>query len=714
MEAAEDFGPWLARQLRNAKKSQTELAVELGMTRAAVSAWIVGRSVPRDETIRRIAQVLQTDLETIHSRSSDAQAGLPVTWYHRPAPADGGREYGNAAAFAFHADVSVLAREATQNSLDERLDSAEPVRVRYTLHELTGEALAGFREAIDWEHLLPHYEALTADDSKQGKVSRTIAAGLRDMYRHDRLVLLRVDDYNAAGLTGDDYGNGRFAAVVRRQLDSHKRGTGAGGSYGLGKATLWATSRLGLVLINSTLSEPHEGRTERRLIGRLDLPWRDVDGVAFAGPAWFGRADPDAANSDVARSWWSDEETVARLHLTRDSSAAGTSFLIVGAHDVASLVPASDTTDEASGEDDESVHRMHARLVEALGRNFWAAMTGGGAHKPHLEASVRTYRNGEVLIAEERVDPSVTQPSRTRALRAFLEGDTVARLTAPGQVARATVPLNVPLRGGPARGGVAHEAVLLVTSAEDADGDYNRLVSMRGTRMTVKDSAVTFLPVGTNPFQAILLTGQAAGQDAPGADAAEEYLRASEPPSHNKWGQTEELRLAYSPSAYRRIHSLTTNANNAVRELVAVSRAKTRKSGEAAIAGRLTVGGGPKKRGRAGGPTTLPELDNVDARIDETGAWSVTVDLRMSSTVDTDRPVTPVAKFDVRSGPRPSAPWKELVAISGCQVVDGALLLTPGNRKAVFQGITDVSRHPVRAQLTGLVVELRTGKGEQV
>ncbi|MEU9081190.1 helix-turn-helix transcriptional regulator [Streptomyces sp. NPDC048357] len=712
MKAAEDFGPWLARQLKNARKSQTDLAEELGMTRAAVSAWIVGRSVPRDETIRRIAEVLNTDLETIHTRSTDAQVGLPVSWYHRPAHPDGGREYGNAAAFAFEADVSILAREATQNSLDARLDPAEPVRVRHTLHELTGEALARFREAVDWEQLLPHYEALTADHGKQGKVSRTITAGLHDMYQRDRLVLLRVDDYNATGLTGGDYDNGLFAAVVRRQLDSHKKDLGAGGSYGLGKATLWATSRLGLVLINSTLSEPHEGRTERRLIGRLDLPWREVDGREFAGPAWFGRPDPDARSTDVARSWWADEETVERLHLTRESAAPGTSFLIVGAHDVASLAPVTGTGDEETTEDDNSIHRMHARLVDALGRNFWAAMTGSDGHKPHLEASVRSYRNGEVLIAEEHVDPAVTQPSRTRALRAFLEGDTVDRLTAPGQVARATVQLNVPLHGGEVRGGVPHEAVLLVTQAEDADGRPNRLVSMRGNRMTVKDSAVTNVPIGTNPFQAVLLTGRAAGQEAPGAEEAEEFLRASEPPEHNKWSQTEELRLSYSPSAHRRIAALTTTANNAVRDLVAVPRAKRRSGGEAKIASRLKVGGGTKKA-RATGAAILPELDNVDALVDETGAWSVTVDLVVSASIDTDRPITPVAKFDVRSGPRPAAPWKDLVAVSGCEVVDGALRLSPGSRKAVFRGVTDVSRHPVRAQLSGLIVELRSGKGEQ-
>ncbi|MER5614292.1 helix-turn-helix transcriptional regulator [Streptomyces sp. NPDC002215] len=699
-----DFGPWLARQLKQSHMSQAELAQRVGLTRAAVSAWITGRATPREETIAKIAEALDTDLGTIHTRTADTLAGLPVSWSHRPGYADGGRDFGNAAAFAFEADVEVLAREATQNSLDERLDLNQPVRVRYTLHELTGEALARFRDEIRWDDLLPHYEAAAAQDQKVGRV---IAAGLRDMYERDRLVLLRVDDYNASGLTGDDYETGRFAAVVRRQLDSHKSVSGAGGSYGLGKATLWATSRLGLVLMNSTLSEPHEGRTERRLIGRLDLPWREVDGKPWAGPAWFGRPDPDAKDADVTRSWWADEESVERLHLTRESAEPGTSFLVVGAHDVASLVEGTERNDDV--EDDDSVHRMHHRLLEALGRNFWAAMTGGGTQRPLLEASVRTLRNGAEIFPETRVDPRVTQPSRTRALQAFLDGTTVERLTESGQVAMATVPLVVPGRAGHGNGG-EHQAVLLVTEADDRDdGKPNRVTTMRGNRMTVKAGWVPGLPVGTNPFQAVLLAGKAAGDDAPFADEAEAFLRASEPPEHDKWGQTEELRMLYSPSAYRRIAALTNQTNKAVRDLVALPK-KKRNGGSERLRKSLAVGGRKSARPTtAAGPPTLEELD---ARIDDDGAWCVTAEVRIPAGGDSWRPA-PVAKLDVRSGPRPVLAWSELVAVHNCEVVDGAIHFAPGARSATFRGTTDVSTHPVRAAYSGLVVELRTDKGGQ-
>ncbi|WP_435280775.1 helix-turn-helix domain-containing protein [Streptomyces koelreuteriae] len=714
MEAGEEFGPWLARQLKLANKTQAELAEELGLTRAAVSAWITKRSVPRPTVMGEIAEALGTDLGTVHTRTTDTLAGLPVTWYHRPGYQDGGRDGGNAAAFAFDADVQVLARETCQNSLDERLvKNGRPVRVRYTIHELTGEALEAFRAAILWDDLQPHYQAVSESASDQ-KVGRVVDAGVRDMFEKGRLVLLRIDDYNASGLTGDDYDDGKFAAVVRRQLESLKSGRGAGGSYGLGKATLWAASALGMVLINSTLSDPHEGRTERRVIGRLELPWRSVDGSPYAGPAWLGRPDPETPGAEVVRSWWADEETTERLHLTRDSEEPGTSFLIVGAHDVASLEQAeSDSADDEDekGSDDgtRDIRAMHRRLVEALGRDFWAAMTGGGSRLPLLETSVRTLRNGEVVIEEEKVDPSEKQPSRTRALRAFFEGTTVDRLTEAGQVALRTVPLRLPLSGG-ARGTLGiHPGVLLVTAAEDDDGVPNQVHSLRGSRMTIKKSGVSGLPLGVNPFQAVLLVGRAAGESAPFAEEAEEFLRAAEPPEHDRWGQTEELTLRWSHTAHHRISRLTTEVNTAVKGLVV--RPRSAGSQESAkLRKKLTVprkGAAPK---RGSGPA-LPELDGLDAEIGAGGEWRITAEVKLPR-VDELPAMTPVVLLDVRSGSRPRLDWAELVAVEGCEVVDGVLRFTPRARRAVFRGSTDATSHPVRTELTRLALELRAGTGE--
>ncbi|MFJ6788817.1 sigma-70 family RNA polymerase sigma factor [Streptomyces angustmyceticus] len=707
---ATEFGGWLTERMQGNGTDAQELAHRLGVTRALVDAWLDGRSVPRPDLLAGVREIFGGGDTTgsdagVGPERQDVPAEETVGWYHRPGHDDGGREFGNAAAFAFEADLEVLAREATQNSLDERDRRNDgPVRVRYTLHELSGDALARFRAAIHWGDLHPHYEAAAAQDQKVGRVIR---AGLREMFERDRLVLLRVDDYNANGLTGDDYEDGRFAAVVRRQLDSRKSDAAAGGSYGLGKATLWATSRLGLVLMNSTLSEPHEGHTRRRLIGRLDLPWREVDGRRFAGPAWLGRPDAEADNAEVVRSWWADEDTVESLHLTRESEEPGTSFLIVGAHDVASLAETGQGQEGDIGDDEDSLERMHQRLVGALGRNFWAAMTAGGDRRPLLEASVRTLRNGVEHLAEERVDPQVHQPARSRALQAFLSGTTVDRLTEAGQVALTTVPLKVPDRDGPTGTGGEHRAVLLVTEATDADGRINRVTAMRGNRMTVKTSWVPGLPVGTNPFQAVLLAGRAAGDDAPFAAEAEEFLRSSEPPEHNKWGQTEELRMRYSPSAHRRIAALTSETNRAVHELVALPKEK-KPSGAGRVSKRLKISGRPA--GRPRGTVLPPKLDDLEAVIDPSGAWRITAEVKVPHGTEPWR-MSPVAKLEVRSGPRPVVAWAELVAVRNCELHDGVLHFPAGNGRAVFRGVTDVSTHPVRAALTGLVVELQESKG---
>ncbi|MGW2509469.1 helix-turn-helix domain-containing protein [Streptomyces scopuliridis] len=709
-ETGTEFGRWLAERMQENGTDESELAHRLRVSRALIEAWLDGRSDPRPDHLTKVREILGVQSEigrgsAVGPEQKIEPAETPAVWYHRPGHDDGGREFGNAAAFAFEADLEILAREATQNSLDERdWRSDRPVKVRYTLHELSGDALGRFRAAIHWDGLRPHYEAAASQDQKVGRV---ISAGLREMAERDRLVLLRVDDYNASGLTGDDYEDGRFAAVVRRQLDSRKSNVAAGGSYGLGKATLWSTSRLGLVLMNSTLSEPHEGHTRRRLIGRLDLPWREVDGKRFAGPAWLGRPDAESDNAEVVRSWWADEDTVENLYLTRESDEPGTSFLIVGAHDVAGL--AGDGQDQESDlGDDDSLERMHQRLVHALGRNFWAAMTAGGDRRPLLEASVRTLRNGVEILEEEQVDPHAHQPARSRALHAFLSGTTVDRLTEAGQVALLTVPLKVPERDNLAGTAGEHRAVLLVTEATDQDGRINQVTAMRGNRMTVKTSWVPGLPLGTNPFQAVLLVGLAAGEDAPFAAEAEEFLRSSEPPEHNKWGQTEELRMRYSPSAHRRIATLTTDTNKAVHSLVAIPKEK-KQSGTSKVSKRFKISGKPA--GKVRGTVAPPKLDDLDAVVDVSGAWQVTAEVKVSPGGDHWR-MSPVAKLDVRSGTRPVVKWAELVAVSNCEVSDGVLLFPPGVRRASFRGVTDVSTHPVRAALTGLVVELQESKGD--
>ncbi|MFJ4104971.1 helix-turn-helix domain-containing protein [Amycolatopsis japonica] len=690
-QQAEDFGPWLGRQLRRASKSQAELAQHLDLTRAAVSAWITGRAEPREEVKRRIAEFLGIDVAALHNRTADVVARLPLAWHHRPAHADGGREYGNAAAFAFNADLAVLAREATQNSLDERHDPTKPVRVHYTLHELSGAHLDSFLDALLWDKLRPHYDKAA---SAEQKVSRSLRAALDDLDRTRSLLLLRVDDYNAAGLTGPEYSDGRFAAVVRRQLDSHKQaGKRAGGSYGLGKVTLWATSRFGLVMMNSTLSVPHEGRTERRVIGRLDLPWRSLDETAYAGPAWFGEPDTTPSHKGVSRSWWADEETVQGLHLERSNTDAGTSFLIVGAHD-------------ASG-DAESLEEMHEKLVRSLADGFWAAMIGGDRAGALLEARVTTLRNGRVLVPEQQVNPHVHHPALSRALKAYLDNETVTERTAGDQVASVEVPLFVTPLKGESRSqskGAEHSAVLLLTRAEGEERT-NRVVCMRGNRMTIMDRRPRDLPLGTDAFQAVLLAGHATENEGEDVDLAEQFLRASEPPEHHKWDRTEELTSLYQRGALSRIKEFLEEIDKAVRDLVG-RREVGHRAGPSVLKELLKLDGAAGGRRAQGVPT----VRSINAQLDDSGAWHVNIDLKLPKAEDPWL-LTPVAKFDVRSGGRPAVEWSLLTAADNCEVEHGNLVIPAGTRSASFIGVTDPTSHPVRSDLSRLVVDIQKTRG---
>ncbi|WIV60604.1 helix-turn-helix transcriptional regulator [Amycolatopsis nalaikhensis] len=691
-QSEHEFGPWLARQLRRAGLTQAELAERLDLTRAAVSAWITGRAQPREETKRAIAEVFGADPAAVYNRTGDLTPTLPRQWYHRPAHADGGREYGNAAAFAFDADLSVLAKEATQNSLDERFDRKHAVRVRYIVHELTGERLDAFLQSIQWDQLQPHYEQAAGTSQK---VSKSLRSALEDLASTKTLRLLRVDDYNASGLIGPEYSDGQFAAVVRRQLDSFKQqASRAGGSYGLGKATLWATSRFGLVLINSTLSRPFEGRTARRVIGRLDLPWHTVDERAFAGPSWFGELDTEPDHEGIARSWWADEETVRDLHLDRPNDDPGTSFLVVGAHD-------------ASGAAD-TLAEMHDKLVRSLAKDFWAAMVSGGGRQPMLEASVTALRNGQTVIPEKRVDPHEHHPALSHALQAYLDGETVDVLTEGAQVAQARVPLTVvPRRTESRRKGTEteHEAVLLVTPADETDPQPNQVVLMRGNRMTVREYRPRELPLGAMTFQAVLLAGYATGGTGEEVELAEQFLRASEPPEHNRWGKTEELTATYARGALSRLTDFHRAIDEAVRRLVGRSQSKS-DSGPAVLRELLRFDS-PTAGLRRNQP--VPTVRTVNATIGDDGAWNVSVSLKLPD-IEDPWSLTPVAKFDVRSGSRPDVPWR-LVSAENCRIEGGSLVIEPGVRTASFTAITDPSRHPVPSRLSRLVVDVQRTRG---
>ncbi|MEY9888438.1 transcriptional regulator with XRE-family HTH domain [Catenulispora sp. MAP5-51] len=699
----DEFGAWLGRQLRRKGMSQADLADELGVTRAAVSAWVTGRAEPRPDKMRALAAVFEVEPSAVFNMEEEPTPLSELAWYHRPAHADGGRELGNPAAFAFEASLATLARETAQNSLDEQVDGTQPVRLRYVIHEISGERLIRFRRALRWDTLDDHYETASRSDNKVG---RALAEALRGMRESGRLLLLRVDDYNASGLTGDDFEDGRFAAVVRRQLDSRKVTESAGGSFGLGKATLWATSRLGLVLINSTLSVPHQGRRERRVVGRLELPWRRLhDGTAYAGPAWLG--EPDPTMGDVTRSWWADEQTVTELYLDREGADPGTSFLIVGVDDA--ILSTSEPTNGEDPESDQSrravLRAIHEELRDRIASNFWAAMVSGKRAPALLEASVTTLRDGAVVVAEERVNPHVAEPARARALKAFYDGETSHEIGSPEDVAQTTVQLTVSARKDAVAGDrnpLPHEAILLVTPSSAEEAGRDRVACMRGNRMVVTDRLIGDSR-GINHYTGVLLSGEATLADTVDARAADAFLRTAEPPEHDAWKKTGDLTTTYARGA-------ATNLASFLRGITPAFQSLTR-------AQELPAEDGPPLLNellrldtpKAPSSPQYPTVKRVSGGVDGGGAWNIEVEIKLPKS-DTPWIVSPVLKFVTRSGPDLTADWHQLEPALNCVLTEDGDLRCGNGAIAVFRGISEVTSHPVNAHLTVATVELNRAK----
>ncbi|MGW8765004.1 helix-turn-helix transcriptional regulator [Streptomyces sp. NPDC055815] len=687
---SQDFADWLSDVLRQREMPQKELAQLVGVTPAAVNAWARGRAVPRYEKIQAVASALGVAVEDAVSRRPPESDRADLSWVFQRAPEDGSRSGGNAAAYAFSADLEVLAREATQNSLDERFDETRPVTTRLVLHELTGDHLERFLDALQWEAIERHLRSAADPGQKAGRV---LTDGLNEFERTGRLVLLRIDDFNARGLTGPEYGDGRFARVVRRTLDSGKEGS-QGGSYGLGKAALWSASRFGLVLVNSTLSEQQAGRHERRMAGRLELPWHALDGEEYAGPAWFGA--PDKERGNAARSWWSDRATAESLHLERGDSDPGTSFLVVGAYD-------------GSG-DAEDVEEMHEKLALGVARNFWASMVGGERSGPLLRTTVASWRNGRVAKAEESIDPHRYEPARSRAVKAFLDGRTSSELTSREDVLQTSVPLVLPARKEPVGPGAApksHDAVLLVTPTPEDEEKPDHISYMRATRMVVRSKRVGDLPLGHRSFQAVLLAGLATGSRTPDAFAAEQLLRAAEPPDHNDWCGTEDLTATYVRGARQCVLNFKKAAEQAVRDLLRGQEEESDPDEGPQVLRELLTFESPKKARTQ----SYPVVHAVEGEVLPSGAWCVRVTVKLPEK-DGAWILAPVARFVVRSGGGLPVAWAgALVPERDCELTrSGNLRFREGTRRGVFKALTDVSSHPVAAEMSCIEIDVPRAK----
>jgi RNA polymerase primary sigma factor len=617
-----------------------------------------------------------------------------TTWGFREAPEDGGRDYGNANVWSLDPGLDVLVREVLQNAKDATASVDKKVEVVFRVIRLSGVDFSAFRDSLKWDDLREHLSASAENKQKLGTLLRD---GLKRVDEDDQLLLLLIEDNGTVGLTGPEKESGNFTALCRNNLDSNKEGAGAGGAFGLGKAVLWRASRLSTVLFCSHLAKPEEGRTQNRVFGRCELAWHEVNGDRFAGPGWFGRAEDEG----TAASYWGNETLARDLFLNREGT--GTTACVVGFHD-------------ASADADRDPVELARELVRAAAVSFFPALVADKLGvRVEVYDSGQDYRDRDPAFAQT-VNPESFVPAAVRMLKAYQEDRTVRLLgDQKDDVAAREVVLTVPKRiTEPKHAEQEHKAVLLLTPADDeADSDEsekrNHLAMFRGHGMVVQLKSLAGTCLGARPFHALLLCGRAsefvapdmARSNAPADQAAEMFLRTAEPPSHNQWAATPDLKAVYARGCIARLKAFLDAASDAVRELVRPVPKDTG-DGPNALKELFRIGAepAPTERPRVVEQTGTVEGEGHDAR------WRVAARVRMKAR-RTPMKLTPAVYFLAETGVGTPVDWASLKADKNCESSGLSLIVPPGTREVRFSGLTDPRSHPIPAVDSCIEVDIK-------
>lgn len=520
-----------------------------------------------------------------------------VHWVFDELPPSGARRGGDPSEHAFKHDVETLVREVVQNANDQALGFPA---LSFRVHELRGEALQRFYDAIDWFTLSPHLRAAAA-----ARGGRALAGYLRVLDTSGKLLLLQIEDRNTVGLIGDESeGDSHFRALCKDTLYSHKQHEGAGGSYGLGKSVLWSFSGLSTVLFNSVLFEDPPGHESPRLIGRVELPSHQVTSGGKAAPGWytgsgwFGRVREGERGRRAESLWGSAAALLAAgLHLDR-APRSGTTISIVGFRD-----PASDA--------DDGAEPLGQRIRQAATRFFWPAMC---METRRLRVAV-SHDQGESVIVPD--DDELIAPF-LECYRSRAEAGDV--LTEPGDLVLRTIALELPdERDGGERPAGPTEVDLVVRLSEERGAHplAGRVAMFRGPGMVVRYWDRSALALGMRPFHAVLICGQARNPINP-SDAdlyVERFLRAAEPPGHDDWESTPALKQQYKRGYARAIQRMKDQVTEALRALL-VARPSVGSRGPDRLQRRFPIG----TRGGRGTEPSAFHFTRLSARF-EADRW---------------------------------------------------------------------------------------------
>lgn len=519
------------------------------------------------------------------TRQGESSEASPAQWYFFSGGPGTPRYGDDPTKHAVDHDTESFVREVLQNANDQGLDGSEPVEVTFRFTSLRGDERRSFLRNLGWDGGLSSRIETVADGS-HGRGYERLMNRLADT--ESELRLLTIEDRNTTGLTGDWEDDSNYAALVRDELYSSKQEDTAGGSYGLGKSVLWTFSSASTVVFNShPVTHVSGDKSSPRLIGRTKLPTHDVGGTTYQGAGWLCRPSETSEGVRPDSLWGNEAARLAKDLFVDRPEVSGTSAMVVGFRD-----PTRDTRPDLETLADE--------FIEASVKYFWPAIARGD-----LRVSVD--------LPDETREADVHD---VPGIRPFVEcyeerlGED-SSLESPGDVTGLDVPIDVPKRsdGSETSNGSGRLAVRLA-SPVDEDSYLNHVALFRGAGMVVKYYDQSRVAFGDRNFFGVLACGEARGETTTDGDKeVDRFLRFAEPPAHDDWESTENLRDEYQRGFRKALDEMFDTLRDGLRHLVARSNHKDDSLSDRVLK-RFPIHGGVSRRNGGASPAKVFEISS--------------------------------------------------------------------------------------------------------
>jgi hypothetical protein len=403
--------------------------------------------------------------------------------------------------------LTLLAREALQNSWDARVSRQGPITFMVDAWSLTNAELRTLRNQVFAE--LP--EGLP----------------LKRVLSESTVNVLCISDRGTCGLVGPTRANELDLDNPQRNFVAFVRDVGRaastqvdGGTYGYGKASFYMASRASTICMHTGIRDSR-GRFEHRFIaaGVGDQHNAIIGGrtVRRTGRCWWGQQGRDAVVDPLTGSDARDIAAALGMPAFHDDHT-GTSILLV----------APDLNVESDGETKErTLEQAVTRLVSDLVWCAWPRMISGRSGTPAINFQARVRREGRY---QEIPFPD---PARFPPVSCFVQAFHAAmRSLQTGRTEEGCTPIK---RYSDILGWLALKnfGVLPRKRLDTGDRDgpewvgqpSHHVALMRGPRLIVKYLEGPILPTDALEYAGVFIN----------KDHVEEAFALAEPPTHDDW-----------------------------------------------------------------------------------------------------------------------------------------------------------------------------------